>query len=104
MKSFADWTQELAESQNHEPEPKRDRPKYGEFADGDGAEECEYCSGTGVTGQTYSSPCGEPCGPCGGTGRVWEVCCGCGRDKYGPPNTDDGRYYCNAVPPYNCQP
>jgi len=31
MKSFADWTQELAESQNHEPEPKR--PVYAEFAE-----------------------------------------------------------------------
>ena len=102
MKSFADWTQELAESQNHEPEPKR--PKYQEFADGDGAEECEYCGGTGATGQTYSDPCGDQCGACEGKGRVDKVQCGCGRGELGVPNADGGRYYCNAGPPYNCQP
>jgi len=88
MKSFADWTQELAESQNHEPD--------------DGAEECEYCDGNGChTSKTAHTTCRV----CEGSGELHEVrCSGPYCENRGLPNYEGGLYYCGEGPPKSCCP
>lgn len=99
MKSFADWTQELAESNNHEPENNLD----------------EYYAAQ----QEYTVDCeGERCTKCGGIGRLmvkvsetrWRsedcpactplTCSGPGCCKVGVPNywAGDYQFYCGGSP------
>lgn len=103
MKSFADWTQELAESNNHEPEP--DRVTGWDYA----------AEGT----DSYTVDCeGERCTKCGGIGRVMVkvaeahlrsedcpactplTCSGPGCCKVGVPNywAGDYQFYCGGSP------
>jgi len=85
MKSFADWTQEIAESQNHEPEPAK-----------------ELASVESVWGAPYNPPAKRGDFSADEDDQDHIKCSGAYCEKYGAPNYGNGdeadEYYCGGSP------